>query len=137
MRPFKAPYSAFADHMTNVGRKYRSMTYHPLARTHALTHTCAGLSLWIRSLLLLQQNLIRNLMYEATSNLKGGFEVPVNTPKRGGRTQRGCTQSAEKLRLTCFPLQNPTLWGLSDSENQHLHCAQKPKEKKTSKSTNC
>lgn len=95
--------------MTNVGRKYRSMTYHPLARPHALTHThtCTGLSLWITSLLSLQQNLIRNLMYEATSNLKGGFEVPVNTPKRGGRTQRGCTQSAEKLRLTCFPLQNP------------------------------
>lgn len=47
-------------------------------------------------------------MYEATSNLKGSFEVPVNTPKRAGRTtHRGLTQSAKKLQLTCFPPQKP------------------------------
>lgn len=60
-------------------------------------------------------------MYEATSNLKGGFDVPVNTPKR----DEGCTQSAGNAAIDLFSTADSALWGLSDWENQHLHCAQK------------
>lgn len=38
MRPFKASCASSESHMTNIGIKYRNMTYHPLP-THTHTHT--------------------------------------------------------------------------------------------------
>lgn len=141
MRPFKSlVLGLFADHMTNVGRKYRSMTYipctSPQARTHTHAHALAshfGLEVCCCCNRIVLEIACMRLPPTSKEALK--FQSILRSEADGRRA--GCTQSAEERRLTCFPLQNPHRGGLSDSEeNQHLHCARKSSEKKTKKQKN-
>lgn len=96
--------------MTNVGRKYRSMTYHPLAGTHAFTHTHThalashfGLQVCCPCNRILLEISCMRLPPTSKGALK--FQSILRSEVEGGR--EGARNLRKKLRLTCFPLQNP------------------------------